>query len=174
MEKQPTYTKQVIEIADYLFKYPDKKMSVVLSYFVRKCHKTERTVNRYIKQAKAYNQTRLNKQEEIKDKVLSEQTKKAVKSAIISRNESLEILSSIAKGTAKEIPVKLGPNEKPIEWNLEYPSDSDRTRAIQQLSKMQGWDNPTKLDVTTKGESINSGITPSELKELSNAIHSVA
>ena len=48
MNKQPAYSKKVIEIADYMFKHPDKKMSDVLSCFVVKCHKNRRTVERYV------------------------------------------------------------------------------------------------------------------------------
>ena len=150
-EKNTTYSTQVIEIADFIFKYPDRKMSDVLSYFVKKCHKTERTVNRYIKKAKEYNKTRIWKQEKIRDRALADETKKAVKSDIISRNESLEILSRKAKGTAREIPTEsqmIDGEKVYTKWTIEYPSDSDQIKAIQQLAKMEGWEAPVKTEST--------------------------
>lgn len=143
MKETTTYSKQVIEIADYIFKYPDKKMSEVLSYFVKKCRKDKRTIERYVKKAKQYNNTLLQKQQQVKDKVLVAEAEKSVKSAIISRNKSLEILSKIAEGSARKVPSKIGlvdGKEKPVSWSLEYPNDKERVLAIQQLAKMEGWE----------------------------------
>ncbi|MDR2083405.1 MAG: hypothetical protein LBP67_00185 [Bacteroidales bacterium] len=67
----------IIEIADYIFSYPEKKISDNISVFCSKFQKTERTINRYIKKAKEYNTTRLQKQEKIKDEVLTEETFKS-------------------------------------------------------------------------------------------------
>jgi transposase len=53
--KGQSYSKQIIEIADYLYRYPTKKMSEVLSYYVGKCRKNSRTIERYIRKAKEYN-----------------------------------------------------------------------------------------------------------------------
>jgi hypothetical protein len=140
-KEQPTYSKQVIEIADYIFKYPDKKRETVLSYFVVKCRKTRRTIERYYKKAQAYNQTRLNKQEKIKDRILHEETTKAAKSGIISRKESLEILSKIAKGSAKKVN-----NE------IMLPSAGEQIRAIEQLAKMECWNTATEHVFIIKGK----------------------
>ncbi|MDR2586370.1 MAG: hypothetical protein LBC84_09200 [Prevotellaceae bacterium] len=135
--KNTLYSKKVIEIADFMFKHPDKKMSDVLSHFVVNCRKNRRTIERYVKQAKQYNKTRLNKQEQAKEKVLVEEAKESIKRAILTRYESLETLSTIAKGTARKI------GEDVI-----IPSDGDRIRAIQQLAKMEGWEAPIKTDNT--------------------------
>lgn len=135
--KQQTYSKQVIEIADYLFKFPDKKMSEVLSYFAVKCRKNDRTIERYVQKAKEYNKSRLDRAESIKADAEDEETKKAAKKAILSRFKSLEILSNIANGTGR----KAGDE-------ILIPSDGDRIRAIQQLAKMEGWEAPTKTAQT--------------------------
>jgi len=137
-DNKPTYSKQVIEIADYIFANPDKKVSDIVSVFFGKFRKTTRTIETYIAKAKEYNKSRLQKQEKIKNEVLEEETKESLKKAIIVRDEALEILTSIAKGTARAVK-----NE------IVMPSDSERVKAIQQISKMQGWEAPIKADVTS-------------------------
>ena len=128
-DKNTTYPKHVIEIADYIFEHPNKNREEVLSYFVVFCRKNRRTVERYIKKAKEYNKSRLQQQEKAKDEVLLTEAKESVKKAILNREESLEILSKIAKGDARKVGT-----------DVFVPTDSDRTRAIRQLSKMQGWE----------------------------------
>jgi len=135
MSDKPTYSKQVIEIADYVYANPHKSTGQILSYFVPICHKNERTVKRYLKQAREYNKTRIQKQEQAKDEVLVESAKESVKSAILTRSESLEILSKIATGKSKKL------------------SYADKIKAIQQLSKMENWeqinrDNDNQQDKT--------------------------
>jgi hypothetical protein len=128
----------IIEIADYIFAHPDKKMSDVLSFFVGKYRKNERTIERYIKQAKEYNKERIQKQEKAKDEVLVAEAKEAIKEAILSRDECLAILSEIAKG-----------KERVMDRQTLVPSDSERTRAITVLADMQGWDAPVKSEIET-------------------------
>lgn len=53
------------------------------------------------------------------------------------RLDSIKTLAGIADGT--------DPEAKP----------SDRVNAVKALNTMHGWDAPSKLDVTTKGESLN-------------------
>jgi hypothetical protein len=154
MADNPTYSKQVIEIADYLYKHPDKKVSDEISVFCSKFQKTERTIWTYVKQAKEYNQSRLKKQEQAKDEVLTAQAKASVKSAILNRNEALKILSDIATGRARK-----------IEKDILAPTDGDRTRAIQQLSKMEGWDAPVKTAQTdSQGNDTGTEITVTVLQ----------
>ncbi|MCL1937001.1 MAG: hypothetical protein FWF52_01220 [Candidatus Azobacteroides sp.] len=150
-DKQATHLKQVIEIADYIYSNDDKKMSDVLSYFAEKCGKSQRTVERWLEEANRYNLERIQKQEKIRDDILAEQTKEVVKQVILSRNRSLEILSNIAEGNARKVPTEtalINGVEKAVSWQLEYPSDGDRTKAIQQIAKMEGWDAPTKTEIS--------------------------
>jgi hypothetical protein len=138
MKNKPTYSKQVIEIADYIFKNPQYKTAEIIAVFCGKLRKSKRSIELYISQAKEYNQSRLKKQEQAKDEALTDEAKASVKSAILTRNEALKILSDIATGRARK-----------IEKDILAPTDGDRTRAIQQLSKMEGWDAPAQLDINT-------------------------
>jgi hypothetical protein len=73
---------------------------------------------------------------------------------IMSKADRMEFLTKTAKG---EIKVK-----KPFVVSgkiMEYPSEpdhSDRLKAIAELNKMEGDYAPTKTDITSKGEAINS------------------
>lgn len=146
-DEQPTYSKQVVEIADYIFSNPDKKTKDVIAVFCGKLRKSRRSVEIYIQKAKEYNKTRLQKQQQAKDDVLVKQTKEAVKLAILTRNERLEILSNIAKGAAW----KLGSE-------IIAPNGSDRIKAIAEINKMEGDYAPTKTELTGKnGAPLNPG-----------------
>ena len=158
------YSKQVTEIADYIFANPEKIRKDILSHFVVKCRKDRRTVERYYKKAQEYNQTRIDKQEKARDEVLVEKAKEAIKSAIISRNEALEILSKIASGGGRK-----------VEGELMIPTDSERVRAIGQMGKMQGWETPIKTAFTdSEGNDLDRPMTATEkqflLDELNNDI----
>jgi hypothetical protein len=149
-DKKPAYKKEIIEVADIIFNNPDKKMSEIMRYFAEKCGRSQKTVERWISAAKKYNKNRLQEQEQIKGEVLTEQTKEAFKKGLLSRMEALEILAKIAKGQAREIPVKSilqNKEKKYVQWELQYPSDGERTKAITQLAKMEGWDAPQKMDI---------------------------
>jgi len=119
-DKKPTYSKQVIEIADFIYANSDKKMSYILSYFVGKCRKNSRTIERYIKQAKEYNKQRLQADEKVKDKQRQAEIKEAVKLAVLTRSEALEILSDMAR-------------EKSNKGN-------DRINSIQLIAKIDYWE----------------------------------
>jgi hypothetical protein len=136
MKAKQTYSKPVIEIADYLFKNPQYKTAEIIAVFCGKLRKSKRSVELYIKQAKEYNQSRLVKQEQAKDEALTAEAVESLKKGILTRNEALKILSDIATGRARK-----------IEKDILAPTDGDRTRAIQQLSKMEGWDAPAQLDI---------------------------
>jgi len=125
-EKTPKISRKVIEIADFIYKHPEKKTSDVISVFCGKFRKTGRTIETYIKQAREYNKSRIQKQEKAKEEVLVSQAVETVKKAILTRDESLEILSNIAK---------------------ESKRDGERTRAITVLAEFQGWRAPIKSDV---------------------------
>lgn len=142
-DKKPTYSKKIIEIADYIFANPDKKAKDVISVYCGKFRKTERTIETYIAKAKLYNESRTERQENIKKEIEDEETKKVAKNAILTRLERLEILSNIAKGQARK-----------ISDEVVIPSDGDRIRAIAEISKMQGDYAPkeAKVSVTNVNE----------------------
>ena len=143
-EKQQKYSRKVIEIEDFMYKYPKKKISEVISVFCGKFRKSSRMIENYMKDAREYNSVRLQREEKKREKVQDDAKIMSLQSAILTRNESLEILSKISKG-----------NVRKVGEDVIIPSDADRTRAIQQLSKMQGWETE-RVDVTTNGRDINS------------------
>lgn len=57
-----------------------------------------------------------------------------------SRLDSVRVLANIAKG--------VDPDSKP----------SDKVNAVKALNAMHGWDAPSRVDVTTKGESLNTNL----------------
>ena len=120
-----------------MYKHPDKKVSEVLSYFVGKCRKNERTIERYIRKAKEYNTSRIQKQERVRDDVLIDMAKVSIKKAISTRNEGLEILTAIARSSKR---------------------DDSRIRAVTVLADIQGWNERKKIDVTTNGGDLKTVI----------------
>jgi len=137
-------SQNIIEIADYLFQNPEMKTSEVVSVFIGKFRKTGRTIESYIKQAKEYNQIRLAKQEQVKDAILLNDAALAIEAGIFSRNQCLLTLSKIANGDTRT-----------VEGATMIPTDSDRIKAIAQLSKMQGYDAAIKIAETdTSGNDV--------------------
>jgi hypothetical protein len=65
--------------------------------------------------------------------------KEAVKRNILSKHDALEILSEIAQGKVKK-----------VEGTLIIPSPSDRKGAIESIAKIEGWNAPNKLDISTE------------------------
>ena len=128
-EKNRKYSKKVIDIADFIYKHPEKKISEVITVFCGKFRKTSRTIEGYIKDAREYNSNRISKQERVRDEVLISETKEAIKKAILTRDERLEILSKIVKSKARE---------------------GDRIRAIAEMNKMQGDYAPEKIENSVK------------------------
>ncbi len=64
-----------------------------------------------------------------------ETEKEAVKRNILSKHDAMEILSEIAQGKEKEVAGK-----------KVAPSYADRRNAIETLSKIEGWNAPTKQE----------------------------
>jgi flagellar biosynthesis chaperone FliJ len=152
------YSKAVIEIADFIFKNPDKKMSDVLSYFVIKCRKNRRTIERYLQNAKKYNKTRLNLKEKAKNGVLVRQAQSEAQNAIISRDEILQKLKqklsqldAIITGSGYMAKDKLTGNP----MGFVQATYSDEIRAVQaynqiakQIADMEGYNAAIKVAST--------------------------
>ena len=139
----------ILEIADYIFVNPDKKPAEILSEFVGICRKSERTVERYIKNAREYNKNRIQEREKARNDTMIAEAKEDIKRNILTRNEAEEILTTIAKGGARKVPTKIqliDNVETPTDFILQYPSDGERTRAIDKLAEMNGWDAPIKTE----------------------------
>lgn len=115
------------------------------------------TFAKYWKIANEAYKPELDKANEIKEKESFEAAKSQAKKEILTKDEALEILSKIAKGTARQIKTDSG-NETII------PSDSDRVRAVSELSKIEGWLSATKIDA--KVLSLTEGLTVLKLEEI--------
>ena len=153
-KKKMKYDKHVIDIADFMFKNPHKKMSDILSYFVLKCHKNERTIRRYIKQAKEYNNNRIRKQESAKDAVLVSRAQEAVKKAIMTREELLEFYSNEIQDYKD---TKSGKKKAiSVEGIIIMPTFQDAKSAGAEIAKIQGYYAPAKSDVTTNGKELQT------------------
>ena len=155
-DKQHTYSNQVVKIADYIFTNPEKNREAVLAHFGTLWHKSRRTLNRYITQAKEYNKTRIHKQEKAKDEVLVAEAKESIKNAILSREEGLEIWTSIARGNARQVKRN---NQ------ILVPSDNERGKMVDYIFKAYGWYAPEKTAQTdSKGNDIVK-LTSQEIAE---------
>ena len=126
MSDKTPQKKVIIEIADYIFANPDKNREAVLSYFVTRCRKNRRTVERYVKQAKEHNKTRIQLQEKAKDEILVAVAKESFKTKVASREQVLEKLTKLMEEAKKE---------------------DNQIRAITVMAGMQGWNAPIKSEV---------------------------
>jgi hypothetical protein len=135
--------KIISEIADYIYANPDKKMPLVVSHFVTKCHKNKRTIERYIAQAKSYNAERMRRQEHVRSKTLDKAAADDMRRAVFTCMQAEEILSSIARGVVKRVGDR-----------IIMSTASEQVRAIDQLAQMQGWNAPLKTgDGSGRGDS---------------------
>jgi hypothetical protein len=148
--KGQPYSHQVIKIADYIFAHPATKRKDILARFGVIWPISERTLIRRWTEAKAYNKTRIKTQEKAKGEVLLEAAKESIKRDILTRERALEILTSLAEGISWRVK---GTDEVII------PDASDRSNAIKQISKMEGWEAPVKTAQTdTQGNDLISSI----------------
>ena len=143
-DKKTTHQQEIIEIADTLFAYPDRKKADIMRNIAEKCGKSPRTIERWIAKAEEYNQERLRQQEVAKSDVMVNNAVELTRAGVLTRGETVRILSDIAKGETRE-----------VSGEVIVPSASEQVRAIQQLSKMEGWDTPNKVDITSGGRAIN-------------------
>lgn len=118
--------------------------AVILSKF----QLSERTFATYWKTANekhAINQQETQKR--IGD-ILTDNLINNLNSAILSKNEALEILTDIAKAEVKEAKEGEMPNYP--------PKVIERIQAIKTISEMQGWNAPIKSDIKTDNEPLKA------------------
>jgi hypothetical protein len=135
MQNKQTYTDFIIsELNKGNVKYND-----VCLLFCTKFDLTKQSFNKYWKQA---NTIHSEQREAINNAKLEESItleKEAVKRNILSKHDALEILTEIAQGKVKK-----------VEGTLIIPSPSDRKGAIESIAKIEGWNAPNKLDISTE------------------------
>jgi hypothetical protein len=149
-EEEHDIDMRVMEIADYIFANPTIPLSQVVSHFVTKCHKHKRTIWRYIAKATEYNKVRIAEREAIRRNEFVEHEKEQARKDIMSRDESLARLSTIARGDAEKIVARQRIENGSIvskDEELIYPTHMACVGAIKQLSAMQGWEAVKKIDI---------------------------
>lgn len=131
----------MIDVADFMFANPAASRADIIAHFHAKLQISQRTFDVIICDARKYNAERIRIQENAEKEVLSELSRKDVEKNIISREDALNILSTISKGECRAIKDDDG---RIIE--AAGPTDADRIRAITQLAKMQGWEAPAQWE----------------------------
>ncbi len=125
---------------------------VCLAMVVKKWQTSERTFDRYWKEALSRFNALHERTKKALDEVYIEGKKEALKKAILSKHERQEILTQIAKG---EIPLTKHIVCDGVIQEVEVvPAWADRKAAIAELNKMDGDYAPVKKDITSGGEPI--------------------
>jgi hypothetical protein len=112
----------------------------VCSVFCGKFRLSERSFDKYWKQA---NEAHRIARESINSAKLEQtiiEEKEAVKRNVLSKLEAMEILTEIAIGKPKR-----------IEGVVVFPSAGERRGAIETMSKIEGWNAPTKQETKIEG-----------------------
>lgn len=109
--------------------------------------------DRYAKQYKEAHKEWSELKKVIQDKVIQANDAERLNLAILSKNEALQILTEIAKGVKVE-----------VDGNIIVPSPKDRCGAIAEMSRIEGWNAPTKV-ANTDSEGKDK---PSQTIELPN------
>jgi len=149
-------------IIDAIVKYIEKgtKYGTILAQSVTKWHISKRTFDRYWKEAQ---QQHIVKQQGIKEAVAIVEVEKAIEARnkeILTAQERKELLTEIALGKI-EIPTK------EAKWDseqkkfvmlpvLNLPDHAVRIRAITELNKMDGDYAVNRIDITSKGDKLQS------------------
>ena len=110
------------------------------------------TFKRYWKEAnERYQTVNVTAQKELSD-IFLEGKKEALKKAILTKHERMELLSKIATGeipTWREVITEAGIQK------LEYYSGAEAKAAIAEINKMDGEYAPIKKDITSNGQTIS-------------------
>ena len=140
--------KQIDEIEDYLYANAGINRKSTLGHFGVLWGIPEKTIEKWYYKAKKQHEKCLQNEQKVKNEVLVQNAKESLKKAILSRDERLEILSKIAQGVSRK-----------VENDIITPTDSDRTRAIAEMNKMEGDYAPEKHAQTdSKGKDITQVI----------------
>lgn len=143
MSKQETYISFIIE----QLQSGNIDAARVSSLFCSKFQKTERTFFTYWNIANERHIETQNKLQKEKDSIYIDAEKEALKRNILQKHEALEILSKIAKGTAKKV------NEQII-----IPTSAEQRGAIETMAKIEGWFAAVKQETQMTVEGVKSKI----------------
>jgi hypothetical protein len=132
MSKTETYISFIID----QLKTGNVERGKVLAIFGKKWQTGTRSFDRYWKEANERHLEAQNKLQKEKDIIYIDAEKEAIKRNILQKHEALEILSKIAKGTAKK-----------VQEQIVIPSSSEQRAAIETMAKIEGWFAPTKQEI---------------------------
>jgi len=137
--------KQIIEIADYIYANPDKKISDDVSVFCSKFQRTERTIWSWVARAQEYNKKRLQIDEKIRNDIKDAETKKAAKAGIKTRNDLLKIYWDIVTDYSD---FKNNPNYKvkKVDGEILLPIVNDVVQAGREIAKICGFYEAVKTE----------------------------
>jgi hypothetical protein len=113
--------------------------NVVMANFGKKWQLGNRTFDRYWEVANEAHREQFEAINSAKLEQRIESEKEAVKRDIISKHEALEILTKIAKGTAKR-----------VEGQVIMPSPGEQRQSIETMAKIEGWFAPKEIETTDK------------------------
>lgn len=111
---------------------------------------SERAFSNYWKECQKEYLEQQNRLEKAKEDARVEIEKEAVKYRILSRYERMEIASRIAMGEERDVVTKTDGDGNVIEKAKISPSDNERVRALDYLSKIEGDYAPEKMEVDSK------------------------
>lgn len=100
---------------------------------VRTIHKMEK--QRCLRLYDLYYPDAQKKRNSLKTEIGAKEEIKSVKWDIMKRNEGMAILSDVARGKAKR-----------VDGVIVMPSFAERTKAIDSLAKIDGWNSPAKVE----------------------------
>ena len=145
-----TYSKIVIDIADYIFANPAEKMQSVLRKFAEICGKSPKTVERHYYKAQEYNKNRLSDANDAANNAIISRAVKDAENGLSSRSDCLEILMDIAKNGKR---------------------DCDKISAIRVVGAWEGWEAPTKSELTGKD---GAPLIPREIRSSDEILSEIA
>ncbi|MDR2927588.1 MAG: hypothetical protein LBV41_05225 [Cytophagaceae bacterium] len=174
MKDALTYSKIEIEIADYILANPSEKFAKTVRKFAKICERPEATVKRYYYNAKRLAKERIQRQEETKDKVLTSAAKTSAENALKSREfylweleKDFVRLGEIKSGDVfKDVDKKTGKiiGFRQAGYNDEIQAKRSRVAIAQRVAELNGWDAPTKNEVTGRGgKDLFTNLTDDEL-----------
>ena len=143
MSKQETYISFIID----QLQSGNVERGKVLAIFGKRWQTGVRSFDRYWKEANERHIEAQNKLQKVKDDIYIEAEKEALKRNILQKHEALEILSKIAKGTAKKV------NEQII-----IPTSAEQRGAIETMAKIEGWFAAVKQETQMTVEGVKSKI----------------
>ncbi|MDR1582077.1 MAG: hypothetical protein LBS55_02270 [Prevotellaceae bacterium] len=125
------YSVAVIEIANYMYGHPDADSSAIASEFAKRYRKSERTIWRYMKDAREHNAQRMKKADALIEKEIIENEIKNIRNREAILREILDHEIKIMRGSARMI---TGTKD------IIIPTDADRHKSIIYLARILGFD----------------------------------